>query len=71
MDWCQCYDFARNNNREELNCRSGKCNDEGSGALWGCRGSYRLTTIRNCDTIYEIVNGKAVFCYKNDVLDNE
>lgn len=30
--------------------------------------AHRLTTIRNCDYIYEIKNGQAILCNKNDIL---
>ena len=30
--------------------------------------AHRLTTIRNCDEIYEIVDGKAIYRDKSEVL---
>ena len=30
--------------------------------------AHRLTTIKNCDKIYEIIDGKAIERNKNDVL---
>lgn len=32
--------------------------------------AHRLTTIRNCDEIYEIVDGKAIYRDKSEVLSN-
>ena len=32
--------------------------------------AHRLTTIRNCDEIYEIVDGKAIYRDKSEVLSD-
>lgn len=33
--------------------------------------AHRLTTIKNCDTIYEIMGGKAVLRHKEDIMEQE
>ena len=32
--------------------------------------AHRLSTIKNCDVIYEIRDGKAIKCNKDDILKN-